>query len=1269
MSKEKQAQQNSTNQQIKRPFPMSEITPVAEMMPASVGLQNPAQLSGLPNLPTSRGMRQATVLRMQQQQGNTAVQRLLKSRMKPGNNGTSVASKPPIQTKLTVNEPDDSFEQEADRVAEAVMQSDTPPSLPPDDSDQNNGTGSPPSVQASQITTPDVTPETEQKINNLNGGTPLPDAERTFFEQRIGADFSQVRVHTSDDAVQTAKDLGARAYTRGSNIAFNEGEYQPGMRNGRTLLAHELTHVVQQGATENFVQRYALTGYQPAITATPHNIQLLPDFITSELNDFARHIPGYTLFTVIIGFNPLTGSTVPRTPINLLEGLMGLVPFGTMIFDALREYGIIRSVFEWVEGELDRLNLSMERIEQTIEAAWDDMELIEGFAYNLRILERHFVSLYNDVVSFATSLVDHIIEMIKEVAIGLAEELLADNKAWDLIKKVLHHDPLRDEPVEATTVEILEDFLMLIGKETELEQMRERGTLQETADWLDTRLGEFMSLLGELGGLFRSAWNAIQPQNLPNLASNLQSLSQQVVGFLGRVWTFASTVALEVLQFIKNALLGWLSEFAHEVPGFHLITVIIGKNPFTQEAVPRTAENIIKGFITLLPGGQEKYDQMAETGTIENAAQRIEGAMEELGISWEMVTGLFEGIWNGLSINDLIDPIGAFQRIVDQFGEPIGRLFEFIQVVVKEIFTLILELMNFPLDIIERIINNAMQAYEDIKNDPAAFFNNMLEAVKLGFTHFFDNILQHLMDGVSGWLLGQLEDAGVNVPSEFTLESVLDMVLEILGISMDQIWEKLGERIGPENVERIRGAIDRLTGIWTFISDVQERGIVAIWEYIESQISNLWDILLEKAQDWIVTEIIERVVTKLLSMLDPTGIMAVVNSFMAFFNAIQSAIEYFREILLIVDDYVSTIASVAQGDVEPGAEKMEGGLASSIPVAIGFLANQVGLGNLSEQLVVIIEGIRELVDRALDWLMDRAVSMGQSILNSLGLGTEEEVEENEETPESTQVKADALNEAGSRLRQLEKAEQIPFILQEIENQYRPRGLHSLTLEQNGTSGIEVVARASEPERRTITWDEVLDDSGTGDYEEAKRAFASSKEPGREGERNAPTVVAMVTVNGQAMGPPLWNEPGGSHAEDRAIEEQWPAAVSRAREAIIEQRHTRIVFAISATPCGRCSANLQRIMRELRNELGDEGRQYVELILAPRSLYEGSHMPHEGEEPASTATSGRNLRELSDLGWDIRQFAARDDLHSSRRYWDQPLAEYAHYLWQRTRAGS
>ena len=829
-------------------------------------------------------------------------------------------------------------------------------------------------VQRKGKAKPRITSSTKSTLRRPGAGTPIPSGVRRQIEPHVGANLSHVRVHAGMNAARAATNLNARAFTHRNHIFLNRSESSRDLR----LMAHESTHVVQQGS--------AAVRRSPAGTFTPPNVQRLPGIIMNEINDYARHIPGYTLFTVIIGFNPLTGDAVERSAINLLEGLMGLVPFGTLIFDALRANNVLQPAFEWVEAELSRLDLSMGRIEQALEDAWEDVRLLEGFDYNLQVLRRHFGRLYDDVVAFARSLVNQIIELIKEAAIGIAEDLLAENKAWSLIKKIIKYDPLKDEAVEATTVEILEDFLLLIGKEQELAQMRERGTLEETAAWIDTQVGTFMSLLGELSSLISTAWDAIQPENLPNLADNLQTLVGQVGGFLQRVWDFAVTVAVKVLELIKKALLDWLSSFANDIPGYHLLTVILEKDVFTQTAVPRTPTNLIRGFMSLLPGGEQQFQQMQETGVIPNAALRIEALMSELGISWPFVRDLFLGIWDSLTIEDLIDPIDAFQRIATQFGEPISRLFTFVISVIKIVIELILQMMNFPLDIIQRIIANAMQAFEDIQRDPIGFLKNMLAAVKLGFTKFFDNILKHLLSGVTEWLFGQISKAGIEPPTEITLESILDLVLQILGISMDRIWEKLAQKIGQQNVDRIRGAIDKLVGIWNFVRDVQERGVAAIWEYIESQISNLWDMVMEQARNWIVTRIIEQVVVKLLSMLDPTGIMAVVNSFIAFFKAVQSAIEYFRAMLLIVDDYVSTVAAVARGDVEPGAVKLEQGLANSIPVAVGFLANQVGLGNLADKIAEIIAGVRAMVDKALDWLIEKAMSLGQSLLSTLGLG-------------------------------------------------------------------------------------------------------------------------------------------------------------------------------------------------------------------------------------------------------------------------------------------
>ncbi len=830
---------------------------------------------------------------------------------------------------------------------------------------------------------PHITGRTAAAIHHPGAGQPIAPAVRSRIEAQLAADLGGVRVHAGPEANRAAASLQARAFTHRQHIFLGRGESTTNLR----LMAHEATHVVHQGAA---VQRL------PLVSRAPEQVQRLPAFITDRLAEYARYIPGYTLFTVIIGYNPLTGADVERTPMNLVEGIMSLVPFGAAIFDKLSELGILQRAFEWIEEQLDHFDLSLGRLERLIEEAYEEMDFIrlDPFDYNLGVLmgvlTRKFEGLLHDVRAFAGSLVDAIIQMIKEAAIGLAEGLLAENRAWALLKKVLHYDPLRGEEVNATTEEILADFLLLIGKESELAQMQERGTLAETAAWLDTQFATFTGLIAQLGALFSAAWDAIQPENLLDLTSNLQSLADQVVGFVQQVWDFASTVALTVLELIKKSLLGWLASFADEAPGFHLVTVILGRNPFTEEAVPRTAENIIRGFITLLPGGNATYQQLAETGAIAQAAAAIEGAMAELGISWELITGIFLGIWDSLTIDDLLDPVGAFTRIVDQFGEPISRVYAFIRVVLRELFTLILELMGFPSDLIGSIISNAMQAFESIKRDPIGFFKNMLAAVKQGFSQFFDNILQHLLGGLVDWLFRGLREAGIEPPDDLSLGSILDFVLQVLGISIERIWQKLAEHIGQETVDRIRGAVDRLVGIWTFVRDVQERGVAAIWQYIEGQISGLWDMVLEQARNWIMERIVNRAIQWLLSLLDPTGIMPVINSFMAFFRAVQSAIDYLRDILVIVNDYVSTVASIARGELQPGADRLEQGLANSIPVAIGFLANQFGLGRIGDKIVEIVGGIRGLVDRALDWLIGRAVSAVQSVLNILGFCPGEE---------------------------------------------------------------------------------------------------------------------------------------------------------------------------------------------------------------------------------------------------------------------------------------
>ena len=806
---------------------------------------------------------------------------------------------------------------------------------------------------------------------------------RERIEPHIGVDLSAVRIRQGPEAAAANRDLRARAFTAGTTIYLGAGASP----NDLGLMAHEATHVAQQNTSalaRSSIMR-DVTDYLPEVSVT----DIIPDWILDGVRTEVRAIPGYTLLTYVTGVDPLSDEPVSVTPAQLVETLLTYGPFGAAVGPVLEAIEVLGEIFAFVSEQLDANGLTLARITRDIGAAWDEFSVTNGIAGNVAIVDRYVSAFLRDIGSFVTSIVDRVLEMVRAVVVDFAEPLLESpqiSPVWNLAKKVLHYDPLRGVEVNAPTAEIIADFLRLIGQEQRLAQMEERGTLQATADWLDTQVVTFISLIVDLGTLFAEAWAAIQPENLPNLLTNLEALALRAFGFVQRVGDFATTVIVKILEIIKEALLGWLSEHAHSIPGFHLLTVILGQNPFTGDEVLRTAENLIKGFITLLPNGEATYQQLAESGVVGSAAERIEGEMARLGISLEMITGLFRGIWDTLSLDDLLDPIGAFGRVLALFGEPLSRLIRFIGVVIEVVITLILRLMNFPTDLLGSIISNALQAIEDIKRDPVAFIKNMLEAVKLGFLGFFDNILTYLLQGLASWLFRGLGQLGITIPSDLTLQSVLTLVLQVLGITMEAIWTKLGEHIGPDRVAMIRRTIDRLEGAWAFITDVQENGIGAVWRYLTDQLSGLWDTLLSMAQDWIMTTVIQRVTAKLISMLDPTGIMAVVNSFIAFFNAVQSAIEYLRDILEIINRWVTTLAQVAAGNIVPGAQMLEQGLAAAVPVAIGFLANQVGLGNMPEKIVEIIGRLRELVDQALDWLIGTAIRLGQAALNALGIG-------------------------------------------------------------------------------------------------------------------------------------------------------------------------------------------------------------------------------------------------------------------------------------------
>lgn len=159
-----------------------------------------------------------------------------------------------------------------------------------------------------------------------HGGEPLPGSVRDFFEPRFGQDFSQVRVHADSQAEEAARAVQARAYTLGSHVVFGSGQYAPFTADGQRLLAHELTHVVQQGGSVNPVtlQRQRRTEARPpARPQAPRRPPFVPPrgrWVLVSLNRIGRGAGGrgrvrvYNGFTLQHTFHAAGGQTGHSTP-------------------------------------------------------------------------------------------------------------------------------------------------------------------------------------------------------------------------------------------------------------------------------------------------------------------------------------------------------------------------------------------------------------------------------------------------------------------------------------------------------------------------------------------------------------------------------------------------------------------------------------------------------------------------------------------------------------------------------------------------------------------------------------------------------------------------------------------------------------------------------------------------------------------------------------------------------------------------------------------
>jgi len=736
---------------------------------------------------------------------------------------------PAIQMKMAVSKPGDKLEQEADRMADRVMRMPSPVSpLPgkegklqrlPDEKLQKAEE----KVQKKEeeklqrqggdgVSVPGANVQSAIQ-SKRGGGQPISSDVLGYMEPRFNADFSRVRVHSDQESAALSNRLSARAFTYQNNIFFSRNQYQPGSSEGKQLLAHELTHTLQQG---HAVQR------TPQVSATvtqPHIQRSALGDILNWFADKANNIPGFRMLTVILGMNPVNMSTVERSASNILRALIEFIPGGGLITQALDNHGIFAKVATWIDGKIK--------------------------------------------------------------ALGMVGQMFKN---------------------------ALTEFIDSLG-------------LSDLAPWN-----------------WGDVWNRAR---------------RIFTAPIDRLISFAKGVVTDILKMVKDAILKPLAGLAQGTRGYDLLRAVLGEDPITGEAVPRNADTLIGGFMKLI-GQEEIWENIKKGHAIARAWAWFQGALSGLMGFVRSIPQRIIDTLTSLTFQDIITVAGAFAKVVSAFVTIAG---DFIRWGLEQVISLLEILFSVVAPGVMPYIKKAQAAFITIIKNPVAFVGNLVRAGKQGFQMFASNIWTHLKTALIKWITGPLGDAGVYIPKSFDLMEIVKLVLSVLGLTWQNIRGKL-VKIIPEPV---LAGLEKTAGILvTLVKD----GPASAWEQIKAELSELKEQLIAKVTEMISTEVVKAAVIKLVSMLNPAG--AVIQAIIAIYNTITFFIQKIQQIAAVVASFVDSIAAIASGQVDAAAKKVEQTMANTLTVIIAFLAKFAGLGNIPEKIVGIVKKIRQPIDKGLD---------------------------------------------------------------------------------------------------------------------------------------------------------------------------------------------------------------------------------------------------------------------------------------------------------------
>lgn len=277
-----------------------------------------------------------------------------------------------------------------------------------------------------------------------------------------------------------------------------------------------------------------------------------------------------------------------------------------------------------------------------------------------------------------------------------------------------------------------------------------------------------------------------------------------------------------------------------------------------------------------------------------------------------------------------------------------------------------------------RVLLKAASAIGDIIAHPIRFLETLVDGVKGGLERFVSRIGEHLKNALVNLLFGELGSSGIKVPGTLDFAGVLDLVLQVLGVTYDAIRERVVRQFGEENVQRMEQTLD-------VFKILASEGVAGLWTWIQEKVTDLYDLVIGKIEEHVIERVIKAGISYILSLLNPVA--AFIKACMGIYEIVMFVVEKAKQIATFVDAVLDSISAMAAGDSSVAAAKVEEALASGLTLAIGFLARLANLGALSEKVRSVIEAVRRPITRAVDLVVNGAAKAFRRVAGvALGRG-------------------------------------------------------------------------------------------------------------------------------------------------------------------------------------------------------------------------------------------------------------------------------------------